>query len=62
VQASPFTTCVGSIADTEVVARAMRGVHAVLHTQARHRHVPDRMKRHREYVYSATLRLEEAAQ
>jgi nucleoside-diphosphate-sugar epimerase len=37
VQPSPFTTIVGSIVDRTVVAGAMRGVHAVLHTAALHK-------------------------
>jgi UDP-glucose 4-epimerase len=37
VQASPFTTIVGSIADSATVARAMRGVDAVLHTATLHK-------------------------
>jgi nucleoside-diphosphate-sugar epimerase len=37
VQPSPFTTIVGSITDSAAVARAMRGVHAVLHTATLHK-------------------------
>ena len=37
VTPSPFTSIVGSIADRAVVARAMRGVEAVLHTATLHK-------------------------
>ena len=61
---SPFTTIVGSIADSAVVARAMLGVHAVLHTATLHKpHVVTHSRR--EFVDAnvvGTLNLlEEAA-
>src|SRR5262245_52057241 len=63
VQASPFTTVVGSIADAAVVNEAMRGVHAVLHTATLHKpHVVTHSRR--EFVDTnivGTLNLLEAA-
>ena len=64
VQPSPFTTIVGSIADSAVVARAMRGARAVLHTATLHKpHVVTHSRR--EFVDTnvvGTLNLlEEAA-
>ena len=61
---SPFTTIVGSIADSAVVASAMRGVHAVLHPATLHKpHVVTHSRR--EFVDTnviGTLNLlEEAA-
>lgn len=63
VQPSPFTTVVGSIADVELVARAMRGVQTVLHTATLHKpHVVTHTRR--EFVDTnivGTLTLLEAA-
>jgi UDP-glucose 4-epimerase len=63
VQPSPFTAVVGSIADAEAVARAMRGVQAVLHTATLHKpHVVTHSRR--EFVDTnivGTLNLLEAA-
>ena len=64
VQPSPFTSIVGSIADPAVVARAMRGVNAVLHTATLHKpHVVTHSRREfvdANVVGTLTL-LEEAA-
>jgi nucleoside-diphosphate-sugar epimerase len=63
LQASPFTTVVGSIADADVVARAVRGVGAVFHTATLHKpHVVTHTRR--EFVDTnivGTLTLLEAA-
>lgn len=60
---SPFTTVVGSITDTAVVAHAMRGVEAVLHTATLHKpHIVTHSRR--EFVdtnIAGTLSLLEAA-
>ena len=60
---SPFTTVVGSIADTAVVAKAMDGVEAVLHTATLHKpHIVTHSRR--EFVDTnivGTLNLLEAA-
>jgi UDP-glucose 4-epimerase len=63
VQPSPFTTIVGSVADSAVVARAMRGAQVVLHTATLHKpHVVTHSGR--EFVDTnivGTLNLLEAA-
>ena len=63
VQRSPFTTVVGSIADAPVVAHAMRGVEAVLHTATLHKpHIVTHSRR--QFVdtnIAGTLNLLEAA-
>jgi nucleoside-diphosphate-sugar epimerase len=60
---SPFTTVVGSIADTVIVAEAMQGVQAVLHTATLHKpHIVTHSRR--EFVDTnivGTLNLLEAA-
>ncbi|HZT56590.1 MAG TPA: NAD(P)-dependent oxidoreductase, partial [Burkholderiaceae bacterium] len=61
--ASPFTTQVGSIADRAFVARAMRGVDAVLHAATLHKpHVATHSKQ--DFIdtnLTGTLNLLEAA-
>jgi len=63
VRSGPFTTLVGSITDANVVADAMRGVHAVLHTATLHKpHVVTHSRR--DFVETnivGTLNLLEAA-
>jgi nucleoside-diphosphate-sugar epimerase len=63
LQASPFTTVVGSVADTAIVAEAMRGVDAVLHTATLHKpHIVTHSRR--DFVDAnivGTLNLLEAA-
>jgi UDP-glucose 4-epimerase len=58
VQASAFTTRVGSIADPAAVEEAMRGVDAVLHTATLHkRHVVTHSRR--EFVDTHAGRFED---
>lgn len=63
IRSGPFTSLVGSITDANVVAAAMRGVHAVLHTATLHKpHVVTHSRR--EFVDTnivGTLNLLEAA-
>jgi UDP-glucose 4-epimerase len=63
VRSGPFTSLVGSITDANVVADAMRGVHAVLHTATLHKpHVVTHSRR--DFIDTnivGTLNLLEAA-